>query len=97
VNVRWSRRARRQFNDIIRYVGSGSPSAAERLYDRIYAAEQLLSEHPNIGRRGHVPSTRDLVLAKTVYILTYRVVAREVRILTIIDGRQRRIPPMLSR
>lgn len=45
----------------------------------------LLCENPDIGRRGRVAGTRELVISKTSYIVVYRV-ARTVEILAVVHG-----------
>jgi toxin ParE1/3/4 len=37
------------------------------------AAVHLLSETPEIGRPGRIPTTRELVVPKTRYIVPYRI------------------------
>jgi toxin ParE1/3/4 len=39
---------------------------------RIVAISRSLTEHPYLGRVGQVPGTRELVVARTPYVLVYR-------------------------
>jgi toxin ParE1/3/4 len=49
----------------------------------------MLTKHPHIGRAGRVPETRELVVAKTPYIVPYRVRGDEVEILAVFHGARR--------
>jgi toxin ParE1/3/4 len=55
------------------YIAEHDPAAAKRIALHIlYCVEHLLSETPKLGHAGRVPGTRELVTAKTPYILPYR-------------------------
>jgi hypothetical protein len=43
----------------------------------IQSVERLLPDDPQIGRAGRVPGTRELVIARTPYIIPYRFSARD--------------------
>jgi toxin ParE1/3/4 len=49
------------------------PIAGARLLQRFDAAEILLGRFPFLGRVGRVEGTRELVLARTSYMVVYRV------------------------
>ena len=55
------------------YIAEHDPAAAKRVaLHIIYCVEHLLSENPKLGYPGRVPGTRELVIAKTPYIVPYR-------------------------
>ncbi len=58
------------------------PLAAARLYKRFDATKRLLGRHPYLGREGHRPGTRELIVAGTPYVFIYRV---EEQVVTILD------------
>lgn len=54
-------------------------------------ADTLLREHPRIGRRGRVAGTRELVIARTPFIVVYRMQAKtgRIEIIRLLHGAQR--------
>jgi toxin ParE1/3/4 len=50
----------------------------------IRIAIDRLAQHPNLGRAGRVEGTRELIISNAPYIVAYRVVEGQVRILAII-------------
>ncbi|HET6521471.1 MAG TPA: type II toxin-antitoxin system RelE/ParE family toxin, partial [Geminicoccaceae bacterium] len=45
-----------------------------------------LAQHPESGRPGRVPGTRELVVSGTPYIVPYRVQGNTVQILRVLHG-----------
>jgi toxin ParE1/3/4 len=55
------------------YIAEHDPASAKRVALHILSCvEHLLSENPKLGHAGRVPGTRELVIAKTPYIVPYR-------------------------
>jgi toxin ParE1/3/4 len=77
----------------LKYIADRNPAAAARLGDAIRAAVVLLADNPHMGRAGRVDGTRELVVARTPFVIVYRVVATEVRIIRMLHSAQR-WPPM---
>ena len=50
---------------------------------RIVAAATSLNEFPAMGRPGHVPDTRELLVPGTSHIVVYRMSDRAVRIVAV--------------
>jgi toxin ParE1/3/4 len=73
VRLRWTPQARSDLGDIVAYIARDDPDAAERVYNRIFAAATLLVEQPGLGRAGRVEGTRELIVPRTLYMLPYRV------------------------
>jgi plasmid stabilization system protein ParE len=48
--------------------------------------EQLLPNHPQMGRPGSVPGTRELVIPKTLFIFSYRLKRNIIQILRVYYG-----------
>jgi addiction module RelE/StbE family toxin len=86
--VVWTRRARRNLDDIGSYIASDDPTAAARVVERVASSVDRLAEYPMLGRSGAVEETRELVVAGTPYIVIYRLTHR-VEILRIRHGTQR--------
>ena len=53
---------------------------------RIWEAAMLLSEHPDAGRAGRVPGTRELIIGGTLFILPYRVKENTAQILRVLHS-----------
>jgi toxin ParE1/3/4 len=90
LRIVWSPSARKR-QEIYEYVARDKPIAAERLTIRIIATVQALRTHPYVGRIGRDPETRELVIGRTPYIVAYKVLESEVRILMIWHGAQERV------
>ena len=87
--IQWTQRARRQFLAIIDAVLEDNPSAAERVYDAITNSIARLVTFPEMGRRGRVPGTRELVIASQPYIVAYRIRGQTIDILAVLHGAQK--------
>lgn len=72
------------------FIAGDNPEAAGRVLKRIWDAVQIVAEHPDAGRPGRVPGTRELVVANTPFILPYRVVENTVQILRVLHGKRQR-------
>ena len=87
--IQWTQRARRQFLAIIDAVLADNPSAAERVYDAIMDGVAQLVPFPEMGRRGRVPGTRELVITSQSYIVAYRLRGQTIHILAVLHGAQK--------
>jgi addiction module RelE/StbE family toxin len=93
VRVVWAPRAQQRLQEIVSFIAADQQAAAERVLERVLRAARTLGEHPNLGRRGRLRGTRELIVASTPYLLIYRVRGELLEVLTILDGR-RRWPPI---
>jgi toxin ParE1/3/4 len=90
VNIVWSPEAIEDLISLRAYVGAEDSEAARRLAMRIVGAiETLVSQNPEIGRRGRVRGTRELVVARTSYIAPYRIKEDAIEVLRIPHGSRR--------
>ena len=87
--ARWLRRALLDLEDACSYVAADNPAAARRLVEQIEEGVSHLSLHPNLGRAGRVPGARELVIARTPFLVIYRLEADQTVILTILHGARR--------
>ncbi|MES2755499.1 MAG: type II toxin-antitoxin system RelE/ParE family toxin [Pseudomonadota bacterium] len=85
--VEWSGPARAELDQIIEYIETFDPVAAERVGDRLFALGQSLMGFPNRGRMGPY-GTRELVTVPP-YIPQYDVTGDTVTILRVPHGRRR--------
>ena len=81
MRVRWLRKALRNLDDEATYIAADDTAAARLVVQRVLAAVAMLAEQPGLGRPGRVPGTRELIVAKTRYIVPYRVRGETVEVL----------------
>jgi len=87
--IQWTQWARWRFLAIIDAVLEDNPTAAERVYDAIIDSVTRLVTFPEMGRRGRVPGTRELVIASQPYIVAYRIQGQTIHILAVLHGAQK--------
>lgn len=86
MRIIWTSPTLADVEEIQDFIAGESPAAANRLVERLLdRTEALLSRNPMIGRVGRVPSTRELVISGTTYIVAYRITDR-VEILAVVHG-----------
>ena len=74
------------------YIAHFNQRAADQIIARIDTSIAFLAAFPEIGRRGRVAGTRELVVSRTPYIVPYRVAGDLIEILRVFHG-SRRWPP----
>ncbi len=84
--VRMSPAARAWYLAEVRYLADKNKAAAARVVDMMRTARVNLSEHPELGRVGLIPGTRQLLVGP--YVLTTRRVGNVVEIAAIRSTRQ---------
>ena len=89
MRIEWTRRAAGNLDAVQAYIEADDPVAAARVALRILAAVQQLADHPELGRAGRVPGTRELVVAGLPYTVPYRVVGSVVQVLRVFHDRTR--------
>jgi toxin ParE1/3/4 len=89
MTLRWTRRALRDVQHLHDYMAEDHLAAARRMVSRIRGAASHLRRSPQMGKRGRVEDTRELVIARTPYIVVYRIEAEQVQIVAVIHGAQR--------
>jgi len=86
MKIRWVFLALADLEDAAGYIYKDDPEAARKMVRRIWEAAKLLAEHPDTGRAGRVPSTRELIIGGTPFILPYRVKNNTVQILRVLNS-----------
>src|ERR1017187_6767976 len=84
--ARWLRRALLDLEDAHSYVAADNPAAWS---NRSRIGMLQLFRHPNLGRAGRVPGTRELVIAGTPFLVVYRLEADRAVVLTVLHGARR--------
>lgn len=82
VRVRWTPEALQDRAEIWDYIAEHNPAAAARMDALFSAAAGRLSSHPEIGRAGLIPGTRELFPHEN-YRLVYELAQGEVWILVL--------------
>lgn len=86
MTLRFTRRALRQIEEVRAYIHQHDPQASNRIVARIGEAIEGLTLHPQRGRPGRVPGTRELVVSRTPYLVAYRVVDASIEVLAVLHG-----------
>lgn len=74
------------------YIEAESPSAAVKMDARFEEAAERLLRHPEMGRSGRVPGTRELIVHRH-YFLLYQLAGDTVQILAVVHT-ARQWPPI---
>ena len=86
MKLAWSKAALRDLEELAAYISAESEKNALLVETRIHETARLLSVLPGAGRPGRVEGTREQVVLRTPYILTYRLQTAKVRILRVYHG-----------
>jgi toxin ParE1/3/4 len=89
LTVEWTKRARSQLFAQLDYISLDKPSAADRMAQLVQESASMLSDWPELGKPGQVPKTRELVVAKTPFILVYSFSGKRVKVLRVLHGAQK--------
>lgn len=88
MKTEWTRQAIRDLAEIRGYIEKDKPAAAGRVAAHLLAGVEHLAVFPELGHPGRQPGTRELTVSP--FIITYRVFAHRLQILSIWHGRRRR-------
>lgn len=72
-----------QLEQAYHYIAESNPEAAERTADHIVDITEMLGKHPEAGRRGRVPGTREFAVPDTPFVVAYSVGKEVVWILAV--------------
>ena len=87
MTVRWSPTALRDLESLHAYIADDNPGAAALTVETVVAGIEALLRHPEMGRKGRIAGTRELVIAP--HIIVYRARKTAIDILAIIHGARR--------
>jgi toxin ParE1/3/4 len=90
--LRWTRLAASHLEfafDCLAQDNADSADAAVAVVDRILSAIEALERHPQMGRSGRVPRTRELVITGTPFVVAYRLRKGRIEILAALHGARR--------
>ena len=86
-SLRWEAEASRQFQDALTYIAAQRPAAAESLADEIAEKLELVMQFPNLGRKGRVEGSRELVVHPN-FLVIYTVHAKSIDVIRFLHARQ---------
>lgn len=86
MKIRWTLPAVDALEQIVDYIALDNPVAATDTAELIYSAVEHLADHPQMGRRGRIEGTRELIIAGTPYLVPYRVKPPSIEILTVLHA-----------
>ena len=89
MKIVWSRRAIRHLAAIREFIAEDNPSSAAAIAAQIIDSVELLAAHPQLGRAGRIPGTRELVIAGTRYVIRYRIRRDKLDLIAVFHGRQK--------
>ncbi len=83
MSVIWTPEALQDRAEIWDYIAADNPQAAARMDELFSDAAARLAEHPNLGKPGQVPGTRELIPHES-YRLVYEIERKTVWILALV-------------
>ena len=89
MRVVWTAPALYELEAIGDYIAQDNPSASARIVTRVFDLVDALADHPESGRPGRIPGTRELVVTGTPFIVPYRIRENRIDILSVFHGARR--------
>ena len=84
MEIIWRASALNDLEAVREFIAQDNPLAAARVLTAIRDAVDRLGRHPSLGRAGRVDGTRELIISNAPYIVAYRVMENQIRILAVI-------------
>jgi toxin ParE1/3/4 len=84
MEISWRASALNDLEAVREFIAQDNPQAAARVLTTIRDAVDRLGRHPSLGRAGRVDGTRELIISNAPYIVAYRAVKNQIRILAVI-------------
>ncbi|TCI00696.1 type II toxin-antitoxin system RelE/ParE family toxin [Roseococcus sp. SYP-B2431] len=88
MRIVWAEPALRDLEAARTHIARDRPGAARALMELVLRAARRLAEFPASGRQGRRPGTRELVVARTPYLVAYRVRGEVIAVLRVLHRRQ---------
>ena len=86
---RWTPLAGRHLESAYEFLAQDTPTAADKAIEPILSAVELLEQRPEMGRKGRVHGTKELVITGTPFVVAYRLRREYVEILALLHGARR--------
>ncbi len=86
MQIRWTVEAVQDIESLRSYIEKDKPTAAKQVVRKIFSAVKTIAIHPNIGRPGRTPNTREFIVTGTPFIVPYRVQKGALELLRVLHG-----------
>jgi addiction module RelE/StbE family toxin len=83
MRIRWTTPATKQLAAAHEFIAADNTRAARKIATEIWKAVDVLAKHPEVGRKGRVAGTRELVVRRTPFVVAYRIEKDEVQVLAV--------------
>ena len=84
MRLRWKCSALADLGEIAAYIAKENSEAARKVISEVRKQTQVLSSQPQIGRRGRVSDTYELVITRYPYIVTYEITGESLDVLAVV-------------
>jgi toxin ParE1/3/4 len=89
VRLDWTRLASDDLQLAWEFLAAENPAAAGEQIERIVRVVDGLIHYPELGRKGRVAGTRELVITGTPFVVAYRVRGNDIQVIAVIHGARR--------
>ena len=89
MKVRWTRLASSHLESAHEYIARDRANAVDDVVERILSVVERLQQHPQMGRKGRVSGTRELVIVGTPFVVAYRLRRDRVEVLAVLHAARR--------
>lgn len=86
MQIRWTVEAVQDIESLRLYIEKDKTNAAKQVVHKIFSAAKTIALHPNIGRPGRTPNTREFIVTGTPFIVPYRVQKGVLELLRVLHG-----------
>jgi len=84
MKLRYTPRARLDLAELHDHIAQENPQIARRVVSLIRKEAEKILLNPGIGRSGRVEGTRELVIGRYPFIVTYTVAVNEIQVLAVV-------------
>lgn len=89
MNIIWTNLALHHLKTSYEFIHQHSPKTAHEIFHRIETTITHLERYPQIGKKGRLQGTRELIIPNTPFLLIYRVKEIHIEILAFLHGRRK--------
>jgi len=83
LTLHWTPAATTHLRSAFEYVAQDNAIAGQAPIERILSVTERLRDFPRMGRDGRVEDTRELVIARTPFVVVYRLHRSQVEVLAV--------------
>ena len=86
MKLRWAEPAANQLDQAYTYISERNSQAADSITQHIIDVTEMLANHPEAGRRGRTPDTREFAVPGTPFLIVYSIAEDTLWILAVYHG-----------